>query len=322
MCWRTRVARTGTGGSRCAPAPRPTRPLRALCRSRRDLIGTRVQVLGQLRANLELAFPGAIGLFTKPASGISLAFWRGSPPRPRPPGCHRGGWAAGCGPLGYTGGISAGVLHGRLPPRPRGWPVPRARHAGRSPLRSWPCSAPSLSRSPCWTPRSARCSRRIQTSTSSPACPRSGTIRAASLLAEIGDCRQWRFPTDDALAALAGACPLTRQPGKRSQTVFRWSCSKKLRAAVMEFATAAAWPTPGRRRLCGRGRGWLPASARDPDPGQSLAADHLAMLRPGALPTVTAQGGGAAAGRAGPTTLDKALVEDPCGSLHPGRFGA
>jgi transposase len=73
--------------------------------------------------------------------------------------------------------------------------------------------------------------------------PRSGTIRAATLLAEIGDCRQ-RFPTDDALAALAGACPSTRQSGKRSQAVFRWSCSKKLRAAVMDFANGSRMSDP------------------------------------------------------------------------------
>jgi hypothetical protein len=55
----------------------PTRALRALSRSRKELAETRVvQVAGQLRANLEQAFPGAIGLFTKPASGISLAFLR------------------------------------------------------------------------------------------------------------------------------------------------------------------------------------------------------------------------------------------------------
>jgi transposase len=73
--------------------------------------------------------------------------------------------------------------------------------------------------------------------------PRSGTIRGASLLAEIGDCRQ-RFPTDDALAALAGARPSTRQSGKRSQAVFRWSCNKKLRAAVMDFANGSRMADP------------------------------------------------------------------------------
>jgi transposase len=61
------------------PDTEPTRALRALCRSRKGLVETRVQVIGQLRANLELAFPGAIGLFTKPASAISLALLRRFP---------------------------------------------------------------------------------------------------------------------------------------------------------------------------------------------------------------------------------------------------
>jgi transposase len=65
--------------------------------------------------------------------------------------------------------------------------------------------------------------------------PRSGTVRAANLLAEIGDCRE-KFPTDAALAAPAGVSPSTRQSGKRGQTVFRWACNKKLRFAVIDFA--------------------------------------------------------------------------------------
>jgi len=43
--------------------------------------------------------------------------------------------------------------------------------------------------------------------------PRSGTVRAARLLAEISDCRA-RFPTPEALAYLAGVAPSTRQSGK------------------------------------------------------------------------------------------------------------
>jgi transposase len=35
-----------------------TKPFRALCRSRKDLVEVRVGVVNQLRANLELAFPG------------------------------------------------------------------------------------------------------------------------------------------------------------------------------------------------------------------------------------------------------------------------
>ena len=56
------------------PDTERTRALRAACRSRKDLVETRVQILGQLRSNLELAFPGAIGLFTRPYSAISVAF--------------------------------------------------------------------------------------------------------------------------------------------------------------------------------------------------------------------------------------------------------
>jgi transposase len=100
------------------PDTEPTRALRALCRSRKDLVETRVQVIAQLRANLELAFSGAIGLFTKPASGISLAFLR------RFPNAVKAAWlsparlAGWLRSVGYTGGISAGILHGRLTAAP------------------------------------------------------------------------------------------------------------------------------------------------------------------------------------------------------------
>ena len=40
----------------------------------------------------------------------------------------------------------------------------------------------------------------MPTRRSSPACPGAGTVRAATLLAEIGDARV-RYPSDDALAA-------------------------------------------------------------------------------------------------------------------------
>ena len=65
--------------------------------------------------------------------------------------------------------------------------------------------------------------------------PRSGTVRAARLLSEIGDCRA-RFPTPEALACLAGVAPSTRQSGKHRAVGFRWACDKQLRDAVTDFA--------------------------------------------------------------------------------------
>ena len=68
-------------------------------------------------------------------------------------------------------------------------------------------------------------------------------IRAASLLAEIGDCRA-RFPADVALAALAGASPSTRQSGRQQRVAVRWACNKKLRNAVMDFASGSRAADP------------------------------------------------------------------------------
>jgi transposase len=47
--------------------------------------------------------------------------------------------------------------------------------------------------------------------------PRAQALRAARLLAEIGDARG-RFPTPEALASLAGVSPSTRQSGKSTAT--------------------------------------------------------------------------------------------------------
>ncbi len=65
--------------------------------------------------------------------------------------------------------------------------------------------------------------------------PRSGTIRAARLLAEIGDARG-RFPTPESLACLAGVTPTTRQSGKAKVVSFRRAVDKQLRDAICEFA--------------------------------------------------------------------------------------
>lgn len=56
-----------------------TKALRAMCRARKDLVETRVQVMNQLRCNLELAFPGALELFSRLDSPITLAFLRRFP---------------------------------------------------------------------------------------------------------------------------------------------------------------------------------------------------------------------------------------------------
>ena len=102
-----------TDGHRWRPlredAPQ-TKALRALCRSRKDLVENRVQILNQLRANLELAFPGAIGLFSKADSPITLTFLR------RFSTAEKAAWLSPrrlenwLHSVGYTGGISGAEL--------------------------------------------------------------------------------------------------------------------------------------------------------------------------------------------------------------------
>jgi transposase len=78
--------------------------------------------------------------------------------------------------------------------------------------------------------------------------PRSGTVRAARLLAEIGDCRA-KFPDPQALICLAGAAPSTRQSGKHKAVTFRWAVSKQLRDAVCDFADGSRHASPWAARI-------------------------------------------------------------------------
>ena len=64
---------------------------------------------------------------------------------------------------------------------------------------------------------------------------RESVICAATLLAEIGDCRV-RYPHRDAIAADAGHAPVAKESGKRKHAKFRWACNKRLRNALSTLA--------------------------------------------------------------------------------------
>ena len=233
-----------------------TRALRALCRARKDLVETRVQVLNQLRCNLELALPGAVGLFSKPDSKITLAFLRRFPTAEKVAWLSVKRFESWLASMGYSGGVSAAALFERLTDAAPGLLGAEGQARGRITLglvtmiETLNAEVEAIEQQMSLL-LSGHPDQDIFTS-----LPRSGMVRAASLLAEIGDCRE-RFPTDDALAALAGASPSTRQSGKREQTVFRWACNKKLRAALMDFANgsraADPWAADIYRRAIERG---------------------------------------------------------------------
>jgi transposase len=83
--------------------------------------------------------------------------------------------------------------------------------------------------------------------------PQAGTVRAATLLAEIGDARG-RYPSDEALAATAGVSPSTRASGRSRAVVFRQGCNRRLRQAVVDFADGSRQSSPWAKAVYDRAR--------------------------------------------------------------------
>jgi len=212
-----------------------TTALRSLVRSRRDLVHHRVGMANQLRAHLQIVFPAATTLFADIDSQISLAFlerfttqtqadWL-SPKR-------LGTWLRS---VSYSGHTDPAVLHAKLTAAPRGLlGEDEATHAATTlayvaTLRVLSAQIQTLA-TRIGDQLAIHPDGHIFTS-----LPRSGTVRAARLLAEIGDARG-RFPTPDSLTCLAGVAPSTKQSGKVKAVTFRWAVDKQLRDAVTDFA--------------------------------------------------------------------------------------
>jgi transposase len=209
--------------------------LRRACRARKDLIGHRVAVANQLRAHLRNVFPGAVGLFKDLDSPISLAFLTRFDTQDRADWLSPKRLAAWLAGVGYSGKKDPAVLHAQLTAAPRGLTGADAEvqahitHALLAVLTTLAEQIKTLS-SQIADQLTAHADSHIFTS-----LPRSGRVRAARLLGEIGDCRA-RFPTPESLACLAGTAPSTRQSGKLRSVAFRWACDKQLRDAITDFA--------------------------------------------------------------------------------------
>jgi transposase len=218
-----------------APA---TVALRASVRARKDLVRTRVRLVQQLEAHLALAFPGAIGLFAKSDSDIARAFLT------RFPSAREAAWLtprrfeAWLARRGYGGRRSGAELHARLIAAPAGVSGDEASALATITLGYVGAIAAVREQIKHLEAAIAEQLAAHPDGAIFTSLPRSGSVRAATLLAEIGDCRE-RFPTPEALACLAGAAPSTRQSGQHRAVTFRYACDKKLRDAVIDFAAGS-----------------------------------------------------------------------------------
>lgn len=218
------------------PLSDETRALRTVARTRDDLVDQRVAAANQLRALLDAFWPGAAKIFAHVHSPIALAFLRRYP---TPASAGRLGekrLASFCTKHGYSGRRPAAELLARLRSAPAGMLDPAQTEAGRDAVLALVSVLETLTRSIKDLDRSVVAhldehpDAEIFTS-----LPRSGRINAAQMLAEWGDCRQ-AYDSPDAVAALAGACPVTKSSGKHQSVSFRWACNTRFRNAITTFA--------------------------------------------------------------------------------------
>jgi transposase len=233
-----------------------TTGLRALVRARQDLVEVRIGLVNQLRATLEVAFPGAVGLFFDLHSPIARAFLRRFPTAGEAAVLDEDSLAAWLAAEGYCGRTPAAVLIDRLRTAPAGLTGAEAtarRHV----------TLALLTGIDAIEAQTAELTRRIKEALAlhpdAPiftSLPRAGQIRAAALLAEIGDARG-RYPDAGTLAAAAGVCPFTDESGKHRNVGFRYKVDTKLRRALTDFADdsrhANPWAADIYRRARARG---------------------------------------------------------------------
>jgi transposase len=231
----------------------PTTALRKLCRARKDLVAHRVAATNQLRAHLQTALPAAVDLFADLDSAVSLRFltrfthqdaldWL-SPKR----------LAAWLSSIGYCGRTDPTILHTRITGAARGATGDHGQalagitRAYLATIHTITAQIEALAQQ-ITEALTVHPDRQIFTS-----LPKSGTVRAARLLAEIGDARG-RFPTPASLACLAGVAPSTRESGKARIVAFRWAVDKQLRDTVCDFAGDSRHANPWAADLYRRAR--------------------------------------------------------------------
>ena len=225
--------------------------LRTHVRARKDLVETRVAVANQLRAHLRIVFPGAVGLFCDIDSSVSLRFLERFPSSTRAAWLSEkrlGSWLRA---NGYSGRTTQAKLHARLNAAPAGINGDEGDARGAVTLAYVTILKTLRAQIDELNTRLDELLDAHPDGVIFRSLPRCATIRAATLLAEIGDCRA-RFPDGESLACLAGVAPSTRASGRHRAVTFRFSSDKKLRDAICDFA-GDSW----------RGNAWAEARYRE-----------------------------------------------------------
>ena len=219
--------------------------LRALVRSRDDLVDARVVASNQLTAALQTFWPGALAIFADIASPIALAFLKRYPSPRSARRVNESQLHNFCKRQHYSGRRSPTELLQRLRGAAVGLVGASTEQAMTQVVLGHVAVLESLvARIAVLTKRIEQFMPELPDGLLMMSFPRSGEICAAQILAELGDVRE-RFPSAEQLAAEAGAVPVTYQSGKTRSVAFRWACNHRLRKAITCLADnsrhANAW---------------------------------------------------------------------------------
>jgi len=226
------------------PYSAQTKALRTVTRTREDLVHLRVAATNQLAALLDSHWPGAKAVFTDVASAISLEFLTRYPTPLAAASLGEKRMAAFCAKHGYSGRRPAAELLARLRQAPEGTTDEVLCEALRDAVLGQVTVLRALNTALTNIDRSVSAhlgehpDGEIFTS-----LPRSGRINAAQVLAEWGDARA-AYDSPDAVAALAGLSPVTKESGKHRAVHFRWACNKRFRNAMTTFADNSRHASP------------------------------------------------------------------------------
>ncbi len=215
-----------------SPQSDSIRALRALVRSRDDLVVTRVALGNQLRSTLQAFWPGAACIFADITSPIGLAFLKRYPSPTSAARLSEAALGRFCHSQHYSGRRSPAELLTRLRSAAAALAGPLTNEAAGQLVRSMAAVLlPLVTQIAELTHRIERFVESLPDGQIIMSFPRAGHVCAAQILAELGDVRE-RFPSLDQLAAEAGAVPVTYQSGKTRSVAFRWACNHRLRQAI------------------------------------------------------------------------------------------
>lgn len=239
---------------RLAPNSDALKALRALVRTRDDLVAERIALANQLRALLESFWPGATAIFTDIDSPIALDFVLRYP---TPESAARLGEKRLSSFLAqhqYCGRKPAGVLLDRIRAAPAGRAGPlEAEAKGELAQALARILRRLVEQLVTLTSRIEHEVAQLPLGKVVMSFPRAGRINAAQILSELGDVKE-RFADDDQLAAEAGVCPVTHESGKSRGVTFRWACNHRLRSALTMWADNSRHSSPWAAGIYARAR--------------------------------------------------------------------